>query len=166
MIRKAELQDLEVLKDMFWTHISGHTEYISHGELQMGVGVARNDGGELVTGPSASGKEYWMKYISGKFSSPDAEIFVSEDDGRVSGFCDTEITEDGAAPFGIICDILVDAASRGRGTGGALLEKALSWLRDRGIEDVYLESGKNNAEAHEFFIRRGFVHVSDVFKLA
>lgn len=100
MIRKAELQDLEVLKDMFWTHISGHTEYISHGELQMGVGVARNDGGELVTGPSASGKEYWMKYISGKFSSPDAEIFVSEDDGRVSGFCVTEITEDGAAPFG------------------------------------------------------------------
>lgn len=78
----------------------------------------------------------------------------------------TEITEDGAKPFGVICDVLVDESSRGAGTGSRLLETALEWLRGRGIGDVYLESGKNNTAAHEFFMHRGFVHVSDIFRLA
>lgn len=166
MIRTASADDLMTLKDMFWSHISAHREYISHGELQMGVADMKVAGGKTEAGPSPDGERYWMKYISGKFSSPDAEIFVAEEDGKITGFCVTEITEDGAKPFGVICDVLVDESSRGAGTGSRLLETALEWLRGRGIGDVYLESGKNNTAAHEFFMHRGFVHVSDIFRLA
>lgn len=165
MIRTAGAEDLPVLKDMFMKHISSYPEYISHGELQMGVARAENSGGELKACPSDNAEKFWMKYIEGKYLSPDAEIFVAEEEGRTTGFCVTEIAEDGAAPFGVICDVLVDGCFRGRGTGTRLLDEAVGWLRNRGISDIYLESGKDNAKAHEFFCRRGFVHVSDIFRL-
>ena len=37
-ILKAEMEDAQTLCDIFFEHIESHTEYISHGEIQMGVG--------------------------------------------------------------------------------------------------------------------------------
>ena len=34
-----------------------------------------------------------------------------------------------------------------------------------GIKDVYLESGLENHKAHEYFKSRGFVKVSEIYKL-
>lgn len=164
-IRFALRDDLSVLKDIFWAHINVQNEYISHGELQMGVAEADVSGGTLKTRPAGNGEEMWMKYINAKFDSPDAVIMVAEEDGFITGFCVAEITDDGADPFGVLCDLLVNGQYRGRGIGGELLQKTLGWLKGRGISDVYLESGKNNGGAHEFFRRRGFVHISDVFRL-
>ena len=58
------------------------------------------------------------------------------------------------------------AAYRTGGIGTALLDAAISWLRSKGIKDIYLESGQNNHSAHEYFIRRGFRKVSEIYKLA
>ncbi|MBR4735912.1 MAG: GNAT family N-acetyltransferase, partial [Bacteroidales bacterium] len=76
-----------------------------------------------------------------------------------------DIEEDGDVPFGMVCDILVKEEYRGHGAGEALLQTAISWLRSRGINDIYLESGKNNHSAHRFFEKRGFSHVSEIYKL-
>ena len=49
--------------------------------------------------------------------------------------------------------------------GNTLLQTAIDWFRDKGIQDIFLESGKDNHNAHRFFEKRGFVHVSEIYKL-
>ncbi len=164
MIRVAKENELIVLKDMFWNHILSHPEYISHGEIQMGVcnAVISNEG--VYGQPAENGQEMWMKYIMGKFRSENARIIVVGED-CICGFCVAEITDDGAAPFGILCDILVDESFRGKGYGRELFDAAIEWFHGRGITDIYLESGNRNEAAHIFFSRLGFRNVSKIFKL-
>ncbi|MBR6886747.1 MAG: GNAT family N-acetyltransferase [Bacteroidales bacterium] len=165
-IEKAVREDAPALADIFIGHISAHPEYISHGELQMGVGEGFVLDGAFVTRPSADAREKWMEYILLHIDTPSlASVFkaVSED-GQILGFTVADIEEDGDAPFGMVCDILVSEDCRGKGVGGLLLDSAISWLNGMGVKDIYLESGKDNHKAHHFFEKRGFMHVSQIFK--
>lgn len=164
-ILTADRNDLDTMLDMFWSHISSHPEYISHGEVQMGVAEIRIRDGKEERVPSPTGRENWKRYIEGKAESADARIIKAESEGVMEGFCVAEITDDGAERFGIICDIMVRESSRRKGIGESLLAEAVEWLKYRGIQDIYLESGKENRRAHEFFMKRGFRHISDIFKL-
>ncbi|MDE7126480.1 MAG: hypothetical protein K2O58_01080, partial [Bacteroidales bacterium] len=75
-IKVAQEADREVLADIFMGHITENSEYISHGELQMGVGVAeKGDNGNIVLSPSPDGRRMWLKYISGKMCSDDAVVY-------------------------------------------------------------------------------------------
>lgn len=164
---KASLEDAGLLCEVFIGHISSHKEYISHGEIQMGVGVGQFEDGTFVTDLAPEAREAWMKYINGNIADEDgAAVYKAVDeDGNLLGFCVTEIMEDGAEPFGMICDLLVRENCRCGGVGTALMENALAWLRSKGVKDVYLESGMHNHAAHEYFIRRGFRKVSEIYKL-
>lgn len=163
---RATVEDEQTLCDMFLKHITAHPEYISHGEIQMGVGEGHFDDGEFVTMPSPYAQKYWMKYIHADMTADDAAVFKAVSaEGDVIGFTVAEIQEDGSDPFGMVCDVLVDESLRCGGVGTALLETAIGWFRERGIVDVYLESGLNNHAAHEYFMRRGFVKVSEIYKL-
>lgn len=165
-ISKADKADLPVLEDMFWKHISEHPQYISHGEVQMGVGTAVWDGTSFKGVPSANGKGLWEKYINAKYESPMANILTAKHEETITGFCVMEITDDGADEFGVICDLLVNAECRCKGIGGKLLDAALEWFAEKGIRDIYLESGKDNHSAHEFFRNRGFGQISEIYKLS
>ncbi len=166
-IEKASPEDIPQLAQIFLGHISAHHEYISHGEIQMGVGAGHFVDGELHSEPSDRAEKMWVKYIAEHINGEDwasVQMLVLED-GRIAGFCVTEITEDGAEPFGMLCDLLVKEEFRGLGYGKALLATALEWFHAHDIHDIYLESGKNNHSAHEFFIRSGFAKISEIFKL-
>ncbi|MBR4596565.1 MAG: GNAT family N-acetyltransferase [Bacteroidales bacterium] len=167
-IETALLADAPSLADIFLGHISAHTEYISHGEIQMGVGEGAVRDGVLVARPAPDARAKWMKYIHEHLTdSSFAQVWKALDDsGAIIGFCVADIEDDGDAPFGMVCDVLVKESARGCGAGEALLKTAISWLRSRGVKDIYLESGKNNHAAHRFFEKRGFVHVSEIYKLA
>ena len=65
----------------------------------------------------------------------------------------------------MVGDILVNPQCRGGGLGNTLLQTAIDWFRAKGIQDIFLESGKDNHSAHRFFEKRGFVHVSEIYKL-
>lgn len=164
----AQASDAPALADIFMGHLAAHPEYISHGEMQMGVGegVIRNGVLEAHTAPD--GREKWMKYIHEHIEdSSFAEVWKAvSDEGEIIGFTVADIEEDGDAPFGMVCDVLVKEGCRSQGTGAALLQTAIDWLRSRGVKDIYLESGKDNHAAHRFFEKRGFAHVSEIYKLA
>ena len=166
MIERALPEDAHALADLFIGHITRHSDYISHGEIQMGVGTGELRDGELVTEPAPDAREKWMKYINGHISDEaGAGVWKLTDGGTICGFCVADIEEDGDEPFGVVCDVLVREGFRGRGAGEKLLQTAVSWLRSKGIRDIYLESGKDNHPAHRFFEKRGFVHVSNIYKL-
>ena len=163
----AQKADATALTNLFIGHISAHPEYISHGEIQMGVGVGAIVDGALVARTAPDAREKWMKYILMHIEdSSIAEVWkLVSDDGALQGFCVADIESDGDAPFGMVCDVLVREEFRGHGAGEALLQTAIAWLRSRGIQDIYLESGKNNPAAHRFFEKRGFTHISEIYKL-
>ena len=165
-IIRATVEDEQTLCEMFLKHITAHPEYISHGEIQMGVGEGEFEDGVLVARPSARARECWMRYIHGDMTADDAAVFKAVSTaGDIIGFTVAEIQEDGAEPFGMVCDVLVDESLRCGGVGTALLQTALGWFKEMGIKDIYLESGLNNHAAHEYFMRRGFVKVSEIYKL-
>lgn len=166
-IQVALREDAEALADIFFSHLNSSPSYISHGEMQMGVGLGKFVDGVLCTEVAPDGREKWMKYILMHIEDESfAEVWKAVDDhGEIVGFCVADIEEDGDEPFGMVCDVLVSPTFRGGGAGGALLKRAISWLRSRGIKDIYLESGKDNHAAHRFFEKRGFHHVSEIFKL-
>ena len=165
-ILEAVPADAESLKDIFFAHLPSNPEYISHGEVQMGVGrMCMDSGGNVSAGIAPDGEKMWLKYINAKISSGDAAVFKAVCEDSIAGFCVADIEEDGADPFGVVCDVLVKETFRSRGIGDSLLETAIGWLRSKGVNGIYLESGKNNHSAHRFFEKRGFVHVSEIYRL-
>ena len=166
VIQPVTIEDEGMLCDLFLEHITRHPEYISHGEIQMGVGVGHFDADHFTARPSSQARSFWMKYIHGNVTdSQTAAVFKAVDGTDLLGFCVVEINEDGAAPFGMICDVLVRENTRQQGVGSALLEQGIAWLRSQGIQDIYLESGLHNHAAHAYFCRRGFAKVSEIYKL-
>lgn len=163
-IKPATVSDKEALADLFYAHLSENVEYISHGEMQMGIGHLVFNGKEYVPQLDADTRHLWLTYIEEHMTAEGMAVYKAEDStGALLGFCVLEIDSDGGAPFGVLSDILVNAEARGRGVGGRLFAAAEDWFRQRGLKDVYLESGKNNHNAHDFFIRRGFMKVSEVY---
>lgn len=162
---EASLKNVEELKALFMGNLEENPSYISHGEVQMGVGELRVENGEFQGYVAPNGSAMWEKYILEKISGSDAVVYVAKVSGKIVGFCVADIEEDGAAPFGMVCDVLVLPDFRKSGVGGKLLEMAISWLRSMGIKDIYLESGKDNHAAHAYFEHKGFCHVSNIYKL-
>lgn len=163
-IKPATVSDKEALADLFYAHLSENVEYISHGEMQMGIGHLVFNGKEYVLQLDADTRHLWLTYIEEHMTAEGMAVYKAEDStGALLGFCVLETDSDGGAPFGVLCDILVNAEARGHGVGSRLFSAAEDWFKSRNLKDVYLESGKNNHNAHNFFIRRGFMKVSEVY---
>jgi ribosomal-protein-alanine N-acetyltransferase len=60
---------------------------------------------------------------------------------------------------GEIGNVAVEAASRGRGIGAALLDGALSAARSRAVHALFLEVRESNVAARALYASRGFVEV-------
>lgn len=170
-IKAAVEADAPEMADMFLEHISANPEYISHGEMQMGVATGSFPFGELKAEPSLRAREIWLRYILSHINADGwAKVFTilsdpDSDDGSVIAFCVVSIQSDEGSKYGMVCDVLVKDSFRGLGLGSHLLDKAVEWLHSQGINEIYLESGKNNHSAHAFFRKRGFAQVSEIFKL-
>ena len=166
-ITPASLADAGALADLFIGHITAHPEYISHGEIQIGVGEILVEDGCFITRPTSDAREKWIKSILEQMNNEAiARVWKAVDDqGTILGFCAADIEEAGGAPFGMVGDVLVNPQCRGASVGNTLLQTAIEWLRDKGIQNIFLESGKDNHNAHRFFEKRGFVHVSEMYKL-
>lgn len=163
-IKPVTVSDKEALADLFYAHLSENVEYISHGEMQMGIGHLVFNGKEYVPQLDADTRHLWLTYIEEHMTAEGMAVYKAEDSkGALLGFCVMETDSDGGAPFGVLCDILVNAEARGQGVGSRLFSAAEDWFKSRNLKDVYLESGKNNHNAHNFFIRRGFMKVSEVY---
>lgn len=165
-LKKATQRDSSALANLFIGHLQAHPEYISHGEIQMGVGERIILDGTVITRLAPQARQKWLRYIREHLNAPDGCVWkVVGQDGTIAGFAVADVEEDGDAPFGMVCDVLVKEEYRGQGAGGMLLEAAVGWLREKGVKDIYLESGKDNHSAHRFFERRGFTHISEIYKL-
>jgi ribosomal protein S18 acetylase RimI-like enzyme len=158
MIREYNKDDKAMLCEFFANILEEHKDYISHGELQMGIAV---DSGVL----APDFREKWAEYLDRQMAIAENRILLNEDDGLLNGFIIFGITDDGDAPFGMIFDLAVTPECRGKHIGQSLVEKAMEYFKQSNIKGCYLESGVNNHSAHHFFERHGFAHVSNIYRL-
>lgn len=106
-----------------------------------------------------SEESYWAKGRARE--NQDAAVAGS----RAYGVLDAEsgaqlafarVITDGAT-FGWLCDVFVDAASRGRGVGALLMEGILADLEPLGLKRLALYT----ADAHGLYERFGFQQLDD-----
>lgn len=89
--------------------------------------------------------------------SKEAEVFVAaDDDGELIGICSAYLDLN-SVRFGRRCwveDLAVHPDRRSGGIGGALLDAAEDWARDRGATHLELDTGLARTEAQRFYERR------------
>jgi GNAT superfamily N-acetyltransferase len=132
--------------------------YISHSELQFG---------------RADAPDKWIDNLLAKFRTEIAErvpcrpgaplrVASAYDGDELVGMSYVTFTNEVPIPFIVIEDIVVDQRKRGGGIGQALVDWIFAQARQEGIRRAFLESGKDNHDAHHFFERNGFHQVSIV----
>ena len=102
----------------------------------------------------------YAAYLGSQLAKRDIVVLVAEDDGDVLGYTFAGIEGydymELRGPAGVLYDIVVDQAHRGRGIGQALLEATLAELKTRGAPQVVLSTAERNESAQRLFARAGF----------
>ena len=83
-------------------------------------------------------------------------VLAAEKDGRVVGMVtvQTLISTAEGGRVGLVEDVVVDRALRGRGIGTRLLDEAAAWSRRRGLKRLQLLADRENLPAIDFYVRR------------
>jgi ribosomal protein S18 acetylase RimI-like enzyme len=89
---------------------------------------------------------------------PDGVFVAVDAEGNVVGYVTTRLQP--ASGVGWIPNLAVDAAHQGQGLGQALLERALSYLRQSGMEIARIETLEQNPVGQKLYPRLGFVEVA------
>ena len=99
-------------------------------------------------------------YLGSQLKNPDIVVLVAEDAGEVLGYTFAGVEGydymELRGPAGVLYDIVVDPAHRGRGVGRALLDATLAELKTRGAPRVVLSTAERNETAQRLFARAGF----------
>jgi ribosomal protein S18 acetylase RimI-like enzyme len=99
-------------------------------------------------------------FLGTQLDKPNVVVLVAEQNGQVIGYTYAGVEGNDymslRGPAGVLYDIVVDAAHRGRGVGGTLLDATLDALKARGAPRVVLSTAEQNAAAQRLFARAGF----------
>jgi ribosomal protein S18 acetylase RimI-like enzyme len=104
--------------------------------------------------------EGYGSYLGSQLRKSDVIVLVAEENGELLGY--TYAGLEGfdymalRGPAGVLYDIVVDPAHRGRGVGRLLLDATLAALTAKGAPRVVLSTAERNAPAQRLFARAGF----------
>lgn len=149
-IRSAQPRDLDRVAAL-WIALTGH-----------------HAAGEPLFALRPDAEPEIQRLLAATLRDPEAAIFLCERDGALLGFCTVRI--DRAPPIQIetrraeITDLLVRASDRRRGVGRALVERALGWVEERGVERCEVRVASRNAEGQHFWRSVGFGDWMDVLQ--
>ena len=147
-VRQCTLKDLDRVAAL-WTEITKHHEPL-----------------DPVFRMRSSSDSALRELLGALQRDTDAVILVYDDDGDLPGMCIVRL--DRSPPImeeverAEITDLGVRADGRRRGIGSALLESALSWIRESGVNRVEVQVAVANREGQAFWRARGFGDLMDV----
>lgn len=148
--------EIDRLAEFFASNVT--QSYISHSELQFGRAVT---------------PDKWIDDLVTQFRTEIAErvpcapgaaarVASAHNGDELIGLAYVTFDTGVPIPFIIVEDIVVDRRKRGGRIGQQLLDWIFAEARQEGIKRAFLESGKDNHDAHHFFERNGFHQVSIV----
>jgi GNAT superfamily N-acetyltransferase len=97
------------------------------------------------------------------------ELALAEQGGRAVGTCYLNVVPNlsrGAAPYGVIENVVVTQAVRGTGVGKAVVRFALARAWARGCYKVMLQTGSRSPATHGFYRACGFSQTEKLAFLA
>jgi len=112
--------------------------------------------------------ETYRKAFRAVAADPRQRLLVIETRGRVVGTATLIIIPNlsyQGRPYGIVENIVVDAAERGRGYGEILLRYAIDEARQAGCYKLSLTSNKRRCDAHRFYERVGLKATHEGYRL-
>ena len=102
----------------------------------------------------------YASFLGTQLAEPNTVILVAERAGAVLGYAFAGVEGRDymslRGPAGVLYDIVVDPAHRGRGVGRMLLDATLAALKARGAPRVVLSTAERNEPAQRLFARAGF----------
>lgn len=110
--------------------------------------------------PTSGTEAGYGNFLGSQLDERNTFVFVAEQDGRVVGYSYAGVEGmDYMAlrgPAGVLYDIVVEPAQRGKGIGRRLLDATLAELGQRRVERVVLSTADRNEAAQRLFERAGF----------
>jgi ribosomal protein S18 acetylase RimI-like enzyme len=110
--------------------------------------------------PGDNVEEGYAWFLGTQLRQKDVAIFVAERRGDVLGYVYAGIEPHSWKELrdeaGFIHDIVVDERGRRTGLASALVERAVAWLRERGMPRVVLWTADRNDVAQRLFVALGF----------
>jgi GNAT superfamily N-acetyltransferase len=110
--------------------------------------------------PGAGAERGYAAFLASQLDDPDAIVLVAERDAIVIGYLYAGVEPRSWKELrdraGFIHDVLVDQGGRRSGVADALIDRAVEWLRDRGVPRVLLWTAAPNEAAQRLFARKGF----------
>jgi len=102
----------------------------------------------------------YASFLGARLNDRNAVILVAETKGETIGYAYGEIEGYDymslRGPAGVLNDLIVDPAHRGRGVGRLLLDEIISRLKSRGVPRIVLSTAAKNKAAQRLFERSGF----------
>jgi ribosomal protein S18 acetylase RimI-like enzyme len=102
----------------------------------------------------------YASFLGRQLNEANVVVLVAERDGQVIGYSYAGVEGYDymslRGPAGVLYDIVVDSAERGRGVGRSLLEAMLQALEAQGAPRVLLSTAEQNESAQRLFARAGF----------
>jgi ribosomal protein S18 acetylase RimI-like enzyme len=124
------------------------------------VGVHHDFDDKRFLPPTRGTAAGYGSFLGTQLAQPDVIVLVAEEDGRVAGYAWATVEGHDymtlRGPAGVLQDIVVDPAARGRGIGRRLLEETLAALRSHGAPRVVLSTAERNEPAQRLFASMGF----------
>jgi ribosomal protein S18 acetylase RimI-like enzyme len=143
-VRPAAVRDLPALGRLGALLVRTHHDFDPERFMAAGPGTERA----------------YAAFLARQLDAPEIVLLVAERDGVVIGYAyaGVEGTDYMAlrGPAGVLYDIIVDPAHRGRGVGRLLLDATLAALGARGAPRVVLSTAERNEAAQRLFARAGF----------
>lgn len=117
------------------------------------------DAARFIAPTERSGSAY-ASWLKARLQDPDSAVLVAERDGEVVGYAYVQVEGPDymslRGPAGVVHDLVVAAAERGRGVGRMLLDAAVGTLEARGVPRVVLSTAERNEAAQRLFASAGF----------
>jgi putative acetyltransferase len=118
--------------------------------------VGREPEAHLLTTDAWRGAAEERRYVKTTRRSPDAAVYVADEDGIVVGRLSLARDPHPASRHVADLGLMVAAAHRRRGIGTALLRQAETWARESGVRKLELHVFPWNAAAIALYERFGF----------
>ena len=105
-------------------------------------------------------EELYGSFLGSQRENANAIVLVAELDGDPVGYAFATLEGNDymslRGPAGVLQDLVVDPARRGRGVGRLLLDATLAALAARGVPRVVLSTAHRNEVAQRLFASAGF----------
>lgn len=93
--------------------------------------------------------------------SPDAAVFVAEEQKKLCGFAQCQLRRDyvegaSSSPTGYLEGIYVKASCRRQGVATALLRRCECWAQEKGCKEFASDCALDNVDSAAFHMRSGF----------